>query len=69
MIYKVIFKFVTMVINMTNRELEELKTEIELLREEVNTYIEYPEIFKEELIESSNKIDILINKYMLLSNK
>ncbi len=54
---------------MTNRELEELKTEIELLREEVNTYIEYPEIFKEELIESSNKIDILINKYMLLSNK
>ncbi len=54
---------------MTNRELEELKKEIELLREEVNTYIEYPEIFKEELIESSNKIDILINKYMLLSNK
>lgn len=54
---------------MTNRELEELKSEIELLREEVNTYIEYPEIFKEELIESSNKIDILINKYMLLSNK
>lgn len=54
---------------MTNRELEELKKEIELLREEVNTYIEYPEIFKEELIESSNKIDILINKYMLLSKK
>ncbi len=54
---------------MTNRVLEELKSEIELLREEVNTYIEYPEIFKEELIESSNKIDILINKYMLLSNK
>ncbi len=54
---------------MTNRELESLKKEIELLREEINTYIEYPEIFKEELIESSNKIDILINKYMLLSNK
>ena len=65
MIYKVIFKFVTMVVNMTNRELEELKTEIELLREEVNTYIEYPEIFKEELIESSNKIDILINKLII----
>ena len=58
-----------MVVNMTNRELESLKKEIELLREEINTYIEYPEIFKEELIESSNKIDILINKYMLLSNK
>lgn len=54
---------------MTNRELEMLKKEIELLREEINTYIEYPEIFKEELVESSNKIDKLINKYMLLSSK
>ncbi|EGT4885795.1 Spo0E family sporulation regulatory protein-aspartic acid phosphatase, partial [Clostridioides difficile] len=27
----------------------------------------YPEIFQEELVESSKKIDILINKYMYLS--
>lgn len=54
---------------MTNRELEALKKEIEILREEINTYIEYPEIFKEELIETSNKIDTLINKYIMLSNE
>lgn len=58
-----------MVVNMTNRELEALKKEIEILREEINTYIEYPEIFKEELIETSNKIDTLINKYIMLSNE
>ncbi|MEG0842846.1 MAG: aspartyl-phosphate phosphatase Spo0E family protein [Clostridium sp.] len=52
---------------MANIELETLKNEIEQLREEINTYIEYPEIFKDELIESSNKIDTLINKYIQLS--
>jgi hypothetical protein len=54
---------------MVNSELEALKNEIEVLREEINTYIEYPEIFKEELVGSSNKIDILINKYISLSSK
>ncbi len=54
---------------MTNRELEVLKEDIETLREEINTYIEYPEIFKDEIIEASNKIDILINKYIIMSNK
>ncbi|MEG2353623.1 MAG: aspartyl-phosphate phosphatase Spo0E family protein [Clostridium sp.] len=52
---------------MANSKLETLKTEIEELRQEINTYIQYPEIFKEELIESSKKIDILINKYIFLS--
>lgn len=52
---------------MANRDLEMLKTEIEELREEINTYIEYPDIFKDELVESSKKIDILINKYIQLS--
>lgn len=52
---------------MANNELETLKKEIEKLREEVNTYIEYPEIFKDELVESSKKIDELINKYIVLS--
>ncbi|RDY26592.1 aspartyl-phosphate phosphatase Spo0E family protein [Romboutsia weinsteinii] len=52
---------------MANTELEKLKKEIETLRDEINTYIEYPEIFKEELVESSSRIDILINKYIDLS--
>lgn len=58
----------TVVIEMAINELEVLKIEIETLREEINTYIEYPEIFKDELIESSSKIDILINRYMSLAN-
>jgi len=49
---------------MTDIDLEILKKEIESLREEINTYIEYPEIFKDELIETSSKIDELINKYI-----
>lgn len=60
-------KNVIMVIIMANRKLEVLKKEIETLREEINTYIEYPEIFKDELVESSKKIDDLINKYIHLS--
>ncbi|MGL5312348.1 MAG: aspartyl-phosphate phosphatase Spo0E family protein [Peptostreptococcaceae bacterium] len=51
---------------MANKDLEVLKKEIEVLRDEINTYIEYPEIFKDELVETSNKIDELINKYMSL---
>lgn len=43
---------------------EALKKEIEEVRELINTYIEYPEIFKDELIESSEKIDMLINEYI-----
>ncbi|PBH69644.1 aspartyl-phosphate phosphatase Spo0E family protein, partial [Clostridioides difficile] len=35
---------------MANNELEALKNEIEAVREEINTYIEYPEIFQEELV-------------------
>jgi len=49
---------------MTDIDLQILKKEIESLREEINTYIEYPEIFKDELIETSSKIDELINKYI-----
>ena len=52
-----------------NSELELLKQEIDLLREQMYAYMEYPEIFKDELLETSNKIDILINKYITLSNK
>lgn len=52
---------------MANIEMEALKKEIEVLREEINTYIEYPDIFKDELVESSKKIDDLINKYIELS--
>ena len=56
-----------MVIIMTKNELETLKSEIEELRQEINTYIHYPDIFKDELLESSQKIDLLINKYITLS--
>ncbi len=49
---------------MDNNELRDLKRKIELLRDEINTYIQYPEIFNEELIESSARIDALINEYM-----
>ena len=49
---------------MTDIDLEILKKQIESLRDEINTYIEYPEIFKDELIETSSKIDELINKYI-----
>lgn len=55
-----------MVIIMTKNELETLKNEIEELRQEINTYIQYPDIFKDELIEASQKIDLLINKYIIL---
>lgn len=61
------YENVTVVIIMANRELEVLKKEIEELREEINTYIEYPDIFRDELVESSKKIDDLINKYIHLS--
>lgn len=54
---------------MANSELEILKQEINALREQLYAYMEYPEIFRDEILESSSKIDILINKYMALSNK
>ncbi len=54
---------------MTNNEQILLKKEIEMLREEINTYIEYPDIFKDELISTSNKIDEAINKYIKLSQE
>ena len=53
---------------MTNNDLYLLKKEIESLREEINTYIEYPDIFKEELVSTSHKIDEAINKYITLTN-
>lgn len=54
---------------MTNSELYLLKKEIEALREEINTYIEYPDIFKEELVSTSQKIDEAINKYIQLTKE
>ena len=67
---------------MANSELDILKGEIDALREQMHAYMEYPEIFKDELLESSNKIDkemaenikcakidMLINKYIVLRNK
>lgn len=53
-----------MVVFMDKNELEALKKEIEEVRELINTYIQYPEIFRDELDESSKKIDLLINEYI-----
>lgn len=55
---------VIVVVFMDKSELETLKKEIEKVRELINTYIEYPEIFKDELVESSQKINMLINEYI-----
>ena len=52
---------------MENNELEMIKKEIEEVREQINTYIQYPEIFEDELTEASKQIDILITKYIYLS--
>ena len=52
---------------MEKSELEALKKDIEEVRQLINTYIEYPEIFKDELADSSVKIDMLINEYIKLS--
>lgn len=49
---------------MDKSELETLKKQIEEVRELINTYIEYPDIFKDELVESSQKINMLINEYI-----
>ena len=53
---------------MEKSELEALKKEIEEVRQLINTYIEYPEIFKDELADSSVKIDMLINEYIKFIN-
>lgn len=44
------------------------KEEIEDIRTELNRYMEYPDIFKEEIEETSKVLDILINKYMRMQN-
>ncbi len=54
---------------MTENKLILLNKEIENLREEINTYMEYPEIFKDELVFTSNKIDDAINKYIKLKKE
>ena len=54
---------------MANIELEMLKQEIDALREQMHAYMEYPEIFRDEILESSIKMDILINQYVVLTSK
>ena len=51
---------------MANSELELLKQEIDLSREQMYAYMEYPEIFKDELLETSNKI-VHPMKYVILA--
>lgn len=42
-----------------------IKEQIEVLREELNVFIEYPDIFSSEIEEYSDKINKLINEYMI----
>lgn len=46
------------------KELEAIKKEIEELREHINRYVEYPDIFEEELLTTSRQLDKHINEYM-----
>lgn len=45
-------------------DLKQIKDKIESLREDINRYIQYPDIFKEEIETTSQKIDFLINEYI-----
>ncbi|OPJ56367.1 aspartyl-phosphate phosphatase Spo0E family protein [Alkalithermobacter paradoxus] len=58
-----------MVIYMKNENITVIRKKIEDLRDDINRYIEYPDIFKEELEETSSKIDSLINEYLKLNGK
>ena len=53
---------------MSKNEITQLKNDIEDLREEVNRYIEYPDIFKEEIMSTSRRLDELINEYLKLKS-
>ena len=53
---------------MDKKQLSEIKEEIEELRQEMYTYMEYPGIFEMELMETNKKINKLINQYMILNN-
>ncbi|KDR93846.1 Spo0E like sporulation regulatory protein [Peptoclostridium litorale DSM 5388] len=57
-----------MVMDMENEDLREVKEEIEQLREDINRYIQYPDIFKDEIQKASKKIDSLINDYIRFSS-
>ncbi len=57
-----------MVMHMNKENVVTLKKNIEDLREEINRYIEYPDIFKEEILVTSRKIDELINEYLKINN-
>jgi len=51
------------------KDMKDIKDEIERLREDINRYIEYPDIFDSEIKATSRKIDILINDYIRCSSK
>ncbi|WP_293398498.1 aspartyl-phosphate phosphatase Spo0E family protein [Peptoclostridium sp.] len=45
-------------------EIKAIKKEIEELRESINRYIEYPDIFEKELLKTSRQLDKYTNEYM-----
>lgn len=50
-------------------KLERIKEKIESLREDINRYVQYPDIFKEEIDATSNRMNGLINEYIRLNEK
>ncbi|MBP2026553.1 hypothetical protein J2Z35_000342 [Acetoanaerobium pronyense] len=54
---------------MLGKEYEWLKEEIDMLRGELNLYVNYREIYKEEILKLSQKLDLLIVKHMRLERE
>ena len=54
---------------MLGKEYEWLKEEIDMLRGELNSYVNYREIYKEEILKLSQKLDLLIVKHMRLERE
>lgn len=54
---------------MDKNHLSHIKEQIEILRDELNVFIEYPDIFSSEIEEYSDKINKLINEYMISQMK
>ncbi len=47
-----------------DNKLDGIKKQIDEIRQEIYNYMEYPDIFEQEIMEASNRINELINEYM-----
>lgn len=51
---------------MQGKEYEKLEEDIDILRNELNSYAKYREIYRDEILKISQELDILIVKHMRL---